>query len=224
VAEDTACSEALLQDAQSRFEQSVREFQALTLTLGTTYSTLNNPNFPTQGFSLNFNTGYGITFPRGDSATQYVPVILTGRTYFQLDQSARQALGLRLSFGTILGIAQDSQKFSLGGNITDISTLRGYDPRFLDKGTTVFNGSIEYGYDFGLNPTGGTNLYGFLFADFGRLWPAAGDLDAFFLGAGLGVQINLDLLGALLPPIRLDYGFSQRNPTGRFALRLGFGF
>jgi outer membrane protein insertion porin family len=224
VAEDTACSEALLQDAQSRFEQSVREFQALTLTLGTTYSTLNNPNFPTQGFSLNFNTGYGITFPRGDSATQYVPVILTGRTYFQLDQSARQALGLRLSFGTILGTAQDSQKFSLGGNITDISTLRGYDPRFLDKGTTVFNGSIEYGYDFGLNPTGGTNLYGFLFADFGRLWPAAGDLDAFFLGAGLGVQINLDLLGALLPPIRLDYGFSQRNPTGRFALRLGFGF
>jgi len=224
VAEDTACSEALLQDAQNRFEQSVREFQALTLTLGSTYSTLNNPNFPTQGFSLNLNTGYGITFPKGGSVTQYVPVVLTGRTYFQLDQAARQALGLRLSFGTILGTAQDSQKFSLGGNITDISTLRGYDPRFIDKGTTVFNGSIEYGYDFGLNPTGGTNLYGFLFADFGRLWPAAGDLDAFFLGAGLGVQINLDLLGALLPPIRLDYGFSQRNPTGRFSLRLGLGF
>jgi outer membrane protein insertion porin family len=224
VAEDTACSDALLQDAQNKFEQNVREFQALTLTLGTTYTTLNNPNFPTQGFSLNLNTGYGITFPKGSNATQYVPVVVTGRTYFQLDQAARQALGLRLSFGTILGTAQDSQKFSLGGNSTDITTLRGYDPRFLDKGTTALNGSIEYGYDFGLSPTGGTNLYGFLFADFGRLWPASGDLDAFFLGVGFGMQVNLDLLGAVLPPIRLDYGFSQRNPAGRFALRLGLGF
>ncbi|MDT7920162.1 MAG: BamA/TamA family outer membrane protein [Meiothermus sp.] len=224
VAEDTACSDALLQDAQNKFEQNVREFQALTLTLGTTYTTLNNPNFPTQGFSLNLNTGYGITFPKGSNATQYVPVVVTGRTYFQLDQAARQALGLRLSFGTILGTAQDSQKFSLGGNSTDITTLRGYDPRFLDKGTAVLNGSIEYGYDFGLSPAGGTNLYGFLFADVGRLWPASGDLDAFFLGVGFGVQVNLDLLGAVLPPIRLDYGFSQRNPAGRFALRLGLGF
>ncbi|AWR86518.1 surface antigen (D15) [Meiothermus taiwanensis WR-220] len=224
VAEDTACSEALLQDAQNRFEQSVREFQAITLNLGATYSTLNSPTFPTQGFSINLSTGYGITFPKGGEATQYVPVVVSGRTYFQLDQAARQALGLRVSVGTILGTAQDSQKFSLGGNSTDITTLRGYDPRFLDKGTTVLNGSIEYGYDFGLSPTGGTNLYGFVFADFGRLWPASGDLDAFFLGAGVGLQLNLDLLGAILPPIRLDYGFSQRNPTGRFALRLGLGF
>jgi|UniRef100_A0A7C3HHK9 outer membrane protein insertion porin family len=224
VAEDTACSEALLQDAQNKFDQNVREFQALNLTLGATYTTLNSPTFPTQGFSVNLSTGYGITFPKGQDPTQYVPVVVTGRTYFQLDQAARQALGLRLSLGTILGTAQDSQKFSLGGNSTDITTLRGYDPRFLDKGTTVLNGSIEYGYDFGLNPTGGTNIYGFVFTDFGRLWPASGDLDAFFLGAGIGLQVNLDLLGAILPPIRLDYGFSQRNPSGRFALRLGLGF
>jgi len=224
IAEDTDCSNALLQDAQNRFEQEVREFQAITLNLGATYSTLNNPNFPTQGFSVNLSTGYGITFPKGGDVTQYVPVVITGRNYFQLDQAARQAIGLRLSFGTILGTAQDSQKFSLGGNSTDITTLRGYDPRFLDKGTTVLNGTIEYGYDFGLSPTGGTNIYGFVFTDFGRLWPAPVGYDAFFLGAGLGMQLNLDLLGAILPPIRLDYGFSVVNPTGRFALRLGLGF
>lgn len=224
VAEDTACSDALLQDAQNQFAQSVPEFQTLTLTLGATYTTLNSPSFPTQGFSVSLSTGYGIVFPKGPDATRYVPVVVTGKTYFQLDEAARQALGLRLSFGTILGTAQDSQKFSLGGNSTDITTLRGYDPRFLDKGTTVLNGSIEYGYDFGLNPSGGTNIYGFVFTDFGRLWPASGDLDAFFLGAGIGLQFNLDLLGAILPPIRLDYGFSQRNPSGRFALRLGLGF
>lgn len=224
VAEDTACSNALLQDAQNRFEQNVREFQAITLNLGANYTTLNNPTFPTQGFSVNLNTGYGITFPKGGDVTQYVPVVVTGRNYFQIDQAARQAIGLRLSFGTILGTAQDSQKFSLGGNSTDITTLRGYDPRFLDKGTTVLNGTIEYGYDFGLSPTGGTNIYGFVFTDFGRMWPAPAGLDAFFLGAGVGLQINLDLLGAILPPIRLDYGFSVVNPTGRFALRLGLGF
>lgn len=224
VAEDTACSNALLQDAINRFEQSLREYQAITLTLGATYSTLNDANFPTRGFSINLSTGYGITFPKGSEATQFVPVVVTARQYFPLDEAARQALSLRLSFGTIFGTAQDSQKFSLGGNSTDISTLRGYDPRFLDKGTTVLNGSLEYGYNFGLSPTGGTNLYGFIFTDFGRLWPATGDLDAFFLGAGVGLQLNLDLLGAILPPIRLDYGFSQRNPTGRFALRLGIGF
>ncbi len=222
--EDTACSDALLQDAQSQFDQNVREYQAITLSLGTTYSTLNSPTFPTQGFAINLNTGYGITFPKGGDVTQYVPVVVTGRNYFPLDEAGRQAFNVRVSFGTILGTAQDSQKFSLGGNSTDITTLRGYDPRFLDKGTTFINGTLEYGYDFGLSPTGGTNLYGFIFTDFGRLWPAPAGRDAFFVGAGVGLQLNLDLLGAVLPPIRLDYGFSAVNPTGRFALRLGIGF
>jgi outer membrane protein insertion porin family len=221
---DPACNAALLADAQTRFAASIREFQAINLSLGGTYTTLNDPVFPTQGFAINLNTGYGITFPVGAPATQYVPVVVTGRNFFQLDQEARHALGLRLSFGTILGTAQDAQKFSLGGNSTDISMLRGYDLRFLDKGTTVLNGTIEYGYDFGLSPAGGTNLFGFVFTDFGRLWPAPPERDAFFVGAGIGLQLNLDLMGAMLPPIRLDYGFSAVNPTGRFALRLGIGF
>lgn len=222
--EGPGCSEYLLQDAQTRFADSIREFQTITLDLGAAYTTLNSPTFPTQGFAVNLNTGYGITFPRGAPVTQYVPVVVTGRNFFQLDQAARHALGLRLSFGTIMGTAPDGQKFSLGGNSTDISTLRGYDPRFLDKGTTVLNGTIEYGYDFRLSPNGGTNLFGFVFADFGRMWPAPPERDAFFVGAGIGLQVNLDLMGAILPPIRLDYGFSAVNPTGRFALRLGLGF
>ena len=199
-------------------------YGSLSLNLSATYSDLDRPDFPTQGYSIGVNTGYGITFPSGGSPAQYVPFVVTGKSYFRLDQAARQAIGVRLSVGTILGTPQDSQKFSLGGNSSDITTLRGYDARFLDKGTSLLSGTVEYGYDFGLNPQGGTNLYGFVFTDFGRLWPAVTQPDAFYLGAGVGLQLNLDLLGAVLPPIRLDYGFSQRNPTGKFSLRLGLSF
>lgn len=196
----------------------------LSLNLSATYSDIDRPDFPTQGYSVGVNTGYGITFPSGGSPAQYVPFVITGKSYFRLDGAARQAIGVRLSLGTILGTVQDSQKFSLGGNSSEITTLRGYDPGFLNKGTTLLSGTVEYGYDFGLAPNGGTNLYGFVFTDFGRLWPAVAQPDAFYLGAGVGLQVNLDLLGAVLPPIRIDYGFSQRNPTGKFSLRLGLGF
>ncbi|MBF6593881.1 MAG: BamA/TamA family outer membrane protein [Thermaceae bacterium] len=199
-------------------------FGNLSLNLSASYSDLDRPDFPTQGFSVGLSTGYGISFPSGSSPTQYVPVVITGKTYFRLDEAARQAIGVRLSLGTIFGTPQDSQKFSLGGNSSDITTLRGYDSRFLDKGTTLFSGTVEYGYNFGLNQNGGTNVYGFIFTDFGRLWPAITQPDAFYVGAGVGVQVNLDLLGAVLPPIRVDYGFSQRNPTGKFSLRLGLSY
>ncbi|RIH92987.1 BamA/OMP85 family outer membrane protein [Meiothermus granaticius] len=199
-------------------------YGSLSLNLSATYSDVDRPDFPTQGFSVGVSTGYGLTFPSGSAPTQYVPVVITGKTYFRLDQAARQAIAVRLSLGTILGTAQDSQKFSLGGNSSDITTLRGYDPRFLDKGTSLVSGTVEYGYDFGLNPQGGTNLYGFVFTDFGRIWPATTQPDAFYLGAGVGVQLNLDLLGAVLPPLRIDYGFSQRNPTGKLSLRLGVSY
>ena len=39
--------------------------------------------------------------------------------------------------------------------------------------------------------------------------------------AGLGVQVNLGFGGVLLPALRFDYGFSQRNPKGVFSFRLG---
>ncbi|MEZ4605881.1 MAG: hypothetical protein R2865_03505 [Deinococcales bacterium] len=33
-----------------------------------------------------------------------------------------------------------------------------------------------------------------------------------YLSAGIGVQINIALGSFLLPPLRFDYGFSERHP------------
>lgn len=40
-------------------------------------------------------------------------------------------------------------------------------------------------------------------------------------GAGIGVQLDLDVFGALLPSLRLDYAFSPESPTGRIHFRIG---
>lgn len=222
--ENKACSDALAADAATRLQQQIPEYQSLRFNLGASYTELDSAFFPTQGYTVNINTGYGLTFPNSGGTTSFVPISVTGRRYFRLDDAARQALIVRLAAGTILGTPQLSQRFSLGGNSSDLTTLRGYDPKFLDKGITVVSGSLEYAYDFGLSPTGGTTVYGYLFSDIGRIWPTTSEPDSFYMGAGFGLQVNLDLLGAILPPVRLDYGFSERYPSGRIALRLGLPF
>lgn len=218
------CSEAILADARSQFVGALQPYQTLRFDVGATFTQLNSPFFPTQGYLVTGATGLGFSFPQSGGSSTFVPFTITGRTYFPLDTENRQALMLRLSAGTILGTPQASQAFSLGGNQTDLTTLRGYDTKFLDGGTTVLNGTVEYAYDFGLSPTGGTQLYGYVFTDFGSLWPSATQPQGLYAGLGFGLQLNLDLLGALLPPIRLDYGFSERNPTGKFSIRFGGSF
>jgi outer membrane protein insertion porin family len=43
------------------------------------------------------------------------------------------------------------------------------------------------------------------------------------MGIGLGIQLDLDLFGALLPSIRFDYGvgFVEGRAEGKFHFRLG---
>jgi hypothetical protein len=35
------------------------------------------------------------------------------------------------------------------------------------------------------------------------------------LGAGIGAQIRLELFGVSVPPIKIDYGFSDANRNGK---------
>jgi len=203
------------------------ETQTIRLDLSGTYAELDSPRFPTQGFATTVNTGFGLSFPVGAGPSTFVPVVITGKTYFRLDEAARQAIAVKLSAGTIFGVPQDSQKFSLGGFNSDLTALRGYDPRFLDKGIGLLSGSVEYRYDLGLNPTGGTQVYGLVFTDWGALLGRPSDPNAppgVYGSIGLGVQVELDLLGALLPPFQIGVGFSERNPLGKFYFRLGPSF
>ena len=67
-------------------------------------------------------------------------------------------------------------------------------------------------------------MIGIAFLDFGYASsvPDFPDYGApIFAGAGIGVQVNLGFGGVLLPALRLDYGFSQRNPSGVFSFRIG---
>jgi outer membrane protein insertion porin family len=110
----------------------------------------------------------------------------------------------------------------LGGAVDDVSTLRGYDPRTLG-GIYLVSGGLEYRYDFALSPGGGTNVYAVAFTDFGGAWNP-GDAFGLKLGYGLGLVFELDVLGALLPPFRVEYGFSPENPGGKFYFRFGSWF
>ncbi|RIH89880.1 BamA/OMP85 family outer membrane protein [Calidithermus roseus] len=186
------------------------------------YSQINNPRFPTQGYSADLQSAFGISTTQGESAKTFVPFSITGKTYFALDDVGRQVLALRLSTGIVLGNPPESQRFYLGGAVDDVSTLRGYDPRTLG-GIYLVSGGLEYRYDFGLSPGGGTNIYAVAFTDFGSAWNP-GDAFGLKLGYGLGLVVELDVLGALLPPFRVEYGFSPDNPGGKFYFRFGSWF
>ncbi|MFN4072184.1 MAG: outer membrane protein assembly factor [Thermus sp.] len=188
----------------------------LRLDTGLTYTEVDNPRFRTQGYEASLSTGLGLSFPDTGGRSFFVPLVATGKTYMPLDEERRQALAFRLSAGTLLGFPPESERFFLSGGGAEAFLLRGYEDRKYG-GLSFATGSVEYRYDFRLSPQGGTNLYGILFTDLG----IADNTGGVKWGAGLGFQLDLDLFGALLPSLRLDYAFSPESPTGRLHFRIG---
>jgi len=188
----------------------------LRLDTGLAYVDVDSPRFRTQGYEASLATGLGLSLPDTGGRSFFVPVVVTGKTYFPLDEAKRQALALRLSAGTLLGFPPESERFFLSGGGTEAFLLRGYEDRKYG-GLSFATGSLEYRYDFALSPQGGTNLYGILFADAGL----ADNTGGLKWGVGIGFQLDLDIFGALLPSLRLDYAFSPESPTGRLHFRIG---
>ncbi|WP_117238458.1 BamA/OMP85 family outer membrane protein [Thermus sediminis] len=188
----------------------------LRLDTGLAYVDVDDPRFRTQGYEAGLSTGLGLSLPDTGGRSLFVPVVVTGKTYFPLDEARRQALALRLSAGTLLGSPPESERFFLSGGGAEAFLLRGYEDRKYG-GLSFATGSLEYRYDFALSPQGGTNLYGILFTDLG----VADNTGGLKWGVGIGLQLDLDLFGALLPSLRLDYAFSPESPTGRIHFRIG---
>ncbi|RTI33954.1 BamA/OMP85 family outer membrane protein [Thermus scotoductus] len=188
----------------------------LRLDTGLTYTETDNPRFRTQGYEAGLSTGLGLSFPDTGGRSFFVPLVATGKTYLPLDEEKRQALAFRLSAGTLLGFPPESERFFLSGGGAEAFLLRGYEDRKYG-GLSFATASVEYRYNFNLSPQGGTNLYGILFTDLGL----ADNTGGVKWGAGLGFQLDLDLFGALLPSLRLDYAFSPESPTGRLHFRIG---
>ena len=189
-----------------------------TVRLDTTlaYLDVDDPRFRTQGYEASLATGLGLSLPDAGGRSFFVPLVATGKTYLPLDAEKRQALAFRLSAGTLLGYPPESERFYLSGGGSEALLLRGYEDRKYG-GLSFATASVEYRYDFRLSPQGGTNLYGILFTDLGL----ADNTGGVKWGAGIGVQLDLDVFGALLPSLRLDYAFSPESPTGRIHFRIG---
>lgn len=188
----------------------------LRLDAGVSYLEVDDPRFRTHGYEAGLSTGLGLSLPDTGGRSFFVPLVATGKTYFGLDEERRQALAFRVSAGTLLGFPPESERFFLSGGGAEAFLLRGYEDRKYG-GLSFATGSLEYRYNFNLSPQGGTNLYGILFADLG----IADNTGGVKWGAGIGFQLDLDVFGALLPSLRLDYAFSPESPTGRLHFRIG---
>lgn len=107
----------------------------------------------------------------------------------------------------------DYELFRLGGNRTN--ALRGYDffevvpdgnPQFVGG---RFKHTLSYEISF---PIAAPTVYGLFFYDAGNTWDSFREADLFDLrkGAGLGIRIELPMLGT----IGMDYGYGFDRATG----------
>jgi len=196
------------------------------LSSGLNFDNTNNPEFPSSGFRASGNVGFGFG-NAGATNYNWTRVATGGSTYFGFGDvlsngSNQQVVAVRANAGTLFGSAPANRQFSVGGSDVSVSpaeTLHGYESREF-TGTNFFSSSAEYRYNFNVNAGIAQGLYGVAFADLGDAWQSTRDP---FLkwGVGAGVQLNLGLGTFLLPALRFDYAFSERNPNGKFSFRLG---
>ncbi len=194
-------------------------YQSYSIGSSATYSTVKNPDFPTQGFVLAGSLAYGLNIPYGKPLSQFVPAWITYKTYTDVEDDPHQAFAVRASAGVVLGDPPASRVFFLGGNQAELSTLRGYNPMEF-SGRYLLGSSLEYRYDFGFKSSFSQTIIGVAFVDLGAVWNPGDNFDL-KAGYGLGVQLNLGYGSILLPALRFDYGFSAAHPTGVFHFRIG---
>lgn len=194
-------------------------YQSYSIGGSATYSTVENPDFPSQGFTLAGSISYGLNLPQGGSLSQFVPGWVNFKTYTVVEGDPHQVFAMRLSGGAVLGDPPSSRVFYLGGNQQEISTLRGYDPMEF-SGRYLLSSSFEYRYDFALQTAVSQTVIGIAFLDVGTVWNP-GEEPELKAGYGVGVQLNLGYGSVLLPALRFDYGFSTDHPTGVFHFRIG---
>lgn len=202
------------------------------------YDDRDNPDFPRSGIAASALVGLGIGTDYRDPASgqqqsyAYQQLEFGVKTYVLLADIAPEeisdpnhVLAFRINAGHQFGTNYPiSKRFQVGKSINDATAIRGYTVDDFDLSRTYATASMEYRYDFGLDTVATQTVIGIVFVDVG--WassvPNFPEYGApLFAGAGVGVQVNLGFGGVLLPALRFDYGFSQRNPTGEFRFRVG---
>lgn len=207
---------------------------------GLLYDDRDSVSFPRSGLYGTFEVGVGwgndIVDPVSGERRNYLyqQVEVGGRTYLALAdvlpevQDRGHVFAVRLNAGHQFGeFYPESRRFQVGRTLQDRTTIRGYAENDFDPSRTYLTGSLEYRYDFGLSTFATETVVGIVFADVGYASSVPGFDEfqtPFFGGVGIGVQVDLGFGGVSLPPLRFDYGFSERNPGGVFAFRIGTVF
>ena len=201
------------------------------------YDSRDNANFPKEGISANASVGVGFgndyRNPETDERTSYVytPIEFGVRTYLQLQdiipavENPNHVFAFKINGGHQFGGDYPTTRYFYAGDSYSNDTLiRGYRRDDTDYSQTYTIGTLEYRYDFGLDTFATETIIALAYADLGWVSSMPGYTDyatPVLAGAGLGVQLNLNIAGLGLPAIRFDYSFSGQNPTGIFRFRLG---
>lgn len=201
------------------------------------YDDRDNPDFPRGGVAATGSIGVGIgsdyRSPETNQQTIYAyeQIELGAKTYLPLADISPEitdrnhVFAVKLNIGHQFGQDYPTSKwFRVGKTNNEATQIRGYSLEDFNLSRTYAVASFEYRYDFNLSTVATQTIVGIAFVDAGyashvpNFDPYAAPL---FLGAGLGVQVNLGFAGVVLPALRFDYGFSERNPTGVFSFRVG---
>jgi outer membrane protein insertion porin family len=207
------------------------------LGMGIAFDNRDNPNFPKEGVSADGSVSLGLgndyRDPETDEQTNYayVPLEFGVRTYLQLQdifpelEDPNHVFAFKVNLGHQFGGDYPrSRYFSVGDSQLNDRLIRGFNSDDTNLSKTYGIGTLEYRYDFGLDTFATETVIALAFTDVGWVSSMPGFDDygtPIIAGAGLGVQLNLNIAGIGLPAIRLDYSFSERNPTGIFRFRFG---
>lgn len=233
--EDTNCS-LPRDDAEGFLPQSgLSGF----LSTGLTFDNRDSIEFPREGFRATSTLGFGFgsDFRGADGEQQsyaYYPIEVGGSTYLTLAdlfegvEDRNHVFAFRLNAGHQFGGEYPAgRRFTVGRTSNEARQIRGYQSGDFEPSRTYVTSSFEYRYDFELGTAVTQTVIGIGFIDVGWASSVPGFEDRtppLFASAGVGLQINVGFGGGLLAPIRLDYGFSERNPSGVFGFRLGYVF
>lgn len=206
------------------------------ITTGLTYDDRDSVEFPRTGLAATgrIGLGFGSDYrnPQGEQQNYlYTQLEFGVKTYLTLARvfpdidDPNHVLAFKLNVGHQFGGDYPVNRyFQVGDTPNEATQIRGYRRGDFNPSQTYAVGSIEYRYDFGLETVATQTIIGIVFVDIGYASSVPGFepyRTPLFAGIGAGLQFNLGFGGLLLPPIRLDYGFSQRNPGGVLSFRLG---
>jgi outer membrane protein insertion porin family len=202
-----------------------------------TYDSRDSANFPTEGVSANASVGlgFGNDYRNPDTQKQgsytYSPFEFGVRTYVQLQdiipsvENPNHVFAFKVNGGHQFGGDYPATRyFYVGDSFSNDTLIRGYRRDDTDYSQSYAIGTLEYRYDFGLDTFATETIIALAYADLGWTSSVPGYTDyatPVLAGAGLGVQVNLNIAGFGLPAIRFDYSFSGQNPSGLFRFRLG---